>query len=127
MNMTEHETAFVERRARLVRTWPIVGSICVVSVLGFTVWLWISRPLLVDPWLVVSRLAASAIPESTITLMVAMLPVVFLGCIGVMLSLIAFIFVALSNERKHIDIIRRLDGLGVAQEQVEKHALRTDA
>lgn len=116
MKLTEQETAFVERRARLLRSWPIVGSICVVSVLGFTAWLWITRPLLVNPWMAMSRLETSAIPDSTATLLAAMLPVVFLSCIFVLLALIAFVFVAFSNERKHLAIIGRLGGYGAHSE-----------
>lgn len=112
MKLTEQETAFVKQRIRLVRSWPVVGSICGVLVIGFTVWLWISRPLLVNPWEVLSRLKSASIQDSTMTLMAAMLPIVFLACIFLLLALIAICFLAFSNERKHLAIIQRLDADG---------------
>ena len=80
--------------------------------IGFTVWLWISRPLLVNPWEVLSRLKSASIQDSTMTLMAAMLPIVFLACIFLLLALIAICFLAFSNERKHLAIIQRLDADG---------------
>jgi hypothetical protein len=64
-----------------------------------------------------SRLKAGSIPDSTTTLMAVMLPVVFLACMFVLLGLIAFSFVAFSNERKHLEIIHRLGGLGADPER----------
>jgi hypothetical protein len=119
MKLTGQETAFVKQRGRFVRSWPIVGSICGVLVLGFTVWMWIFRPLLVNPWEVLSRLKSASLPDSTMTLMAAMLPIVFLACLFLLLALIVICFLAFSNERKHLAIIQRLGGSGEDHEKKE--------
>ena len=107
MNLTKREKEFVERRAKLVQYWPILGTICLAGVLILAVWLWLSRPFLINPWKVLSGLEAGSIPESTTLLMAAMLPIVVLACLFVLVACLIFCFAAFSNERKHLDIINR--------------------
>ena len=108
LKLTEKETEFLERRTRFNRNWPIFGAIAVLLVLGFTIWLSISRSLLINAWAVLSRLENGSIPDSTIAILAAMLPVVFIGCILVLIALIAFSFAAISNERRYLKLIYRL-------------------
>jgi hypothetical protein len=109
MPLTEQERVFIERRAKLVRVWPIVGAICLAGVLCLTAWLWFTRPWLVNPWAVFSGLEAGLIPGPTILLMAAMLPVVVLTSLFVLVVCLLYCFAAFSNERKHLEIIRRLN------------------
>ena len=109
MKLTEQERVFVERRARLVRSWPIVGVICLAGVLCLAVWLWFTRPWLVNPWAVFSGLEAGLIPGPTILLMAAMLPVVVLASLFVLVVCLLYCFAAFSNERRHLEIIGRLN------------------
>lgn len=108
MNLTDKDTAFIERRRKLVDSWPFIGTITLVLLIAFAVWLWITRPLLVDPWAVFAALQAGTISESTMLLMAGMLPIATLGCILLMLALMGFGFVAFANEKRHIKIIQRL-------------------
>ena len=79
-----------------------------IVVFFFGGWLWRSNPLLIDPWAVSAGLKAGAIPGPTVTLMAALLPVAMLTCLFVLVVCLLFAFVAFSNERKQIAIIRRL-------------------
>jgi hypothetical protein len=58
------------------------------------------------------KIEAGLILDSTTTLMATMLPVVFLDCIYIPFVLLTFIFIAFSNEHRHLLIIRRFGGLG---------------
>ncbi len=64
--------------------------------------------MLINPWAVLSRLEADSLPDSTITMMAALLPVVMLTCVVVLAAALVLFSVAFSNERKHIAIIHRL-------------------
>lgn len=109
MELTQQDRVFVERRATLARNWPIVGTVCLGGVFCLAGWLWFTRPWLVNPWAVFSGLEAGSIPGPTVLLMAAMLPVVVLACLFVLVVCLIFGFTAFSNERKHLEIIRRLN------------------
>ena len=108
MNLTRQEKAFVETRAKFARNWPIVGSTSLALVFALGGWIWLTRPLFINPWAVFSRIEANSLPETTFTLMAAMLPIVVLTCLFVLMVCLALFFAAFSNERKHLAIIHRL-------------------
>lgn len=111
MELTEREPAFVERRARLARSWPWAGGTCLAVVLGLAVWLWLTRALPINPWAVLGGLETGSVPQSTLALMAAMLPVVVLACLIVLVLL--FGFAAFGAERRLVRIVRKLaDGCG---------------
>jgi hypothetical protein len=106
--LAESESRFVEGRRRLVTRWKVVGwslMAAIAAVLGF---LFLTSPLLVSPFETLARVGTGSLPTPTLELMAAMLPVVFLGCIILLVVLIIFQFAAMSNERRLIGII---DGL----------------
>jgi hypothetical protein len=108
MNLTEQEKVFIDQRHRFARSWPVAGSVSLAIVFVLAGWLWLSRPFLINPWAVFSAIDSESIPETTVILMAAMLPIVMLTCFFILVVCLAFFFVAFSNERKHIAIIRRL-------------------
>jgi hypothetical protein len=112
MSLTPDEEAFVEKRRKLARSWPLAGSVMLAALGILTVWLWISTPLLINPWAVFAGLSSKSIPGATLMLMASFLPVVVLACLLILASAVLLAFVAFSNERKHIAIIRRLTDPG---------------
>ncbi|MCL4190385.1 MAG: hypothetical protein KJZ87_01470 [Thermoguttaceae bacterium] len=107
MELSNEERHFVAKRAKLVQTWPYVGAMLLTMLVGLGVWLFLSKPLLANPFFVLSQLDRRAIPESTIALMAAMLPVVVLVCLGLAVTVVLFAFAAFSNEKKYLAIIQR--------------------
>lgn len=105
---SEIEMQFVARRVKLVRRWPAVGILLVMLLSGFGAWLYFTRPLLINPFYVFSRLQEGSIPASSMKLMAAMLPVAILLCLVLVLTIVLFAFVAFANERKYQAIIRHL-------------------
>ena len=108
MNLSAQETSFIEKRNALARCWPITGSILMIVIALLCVWLLISRPLLVNPWHVLSQLRAESISESTLILMAAILPVAVLMCLVLTIVIILLGFSFFSKERKYIAMIHRL-------------------
>ncbi|WP_200382724.1 hypothetical protein [Thiococcus pfennigii] len=85
-----------------------MGFASIGLLFGLAAWLWLSAPVLVDPWFVLDGLASGAFSEGTIRLMAAMLPVVVLLCLLVVLVSLLLAFAVFSNERRLIALIRRL-------------------
>ena len=110
MDLTEQEALFLRRRSRRIGIWPPVGASVLLGLVAFCGWLVWKQPLLIDAPGVWARLERHAISSSTLAMMAAMLPVVVALCLLLAAALLGFVFVAFSNEKKHIETIRRLTG-----------------
>lgn len=108
MDLTRQEKLFVEKRAKFARSWPIVGAALLAMIAVLAAWLFFSNPLLINPWAVLSKLEAGSLPDSTLATMATLLPVVMFTCLFVLVVALVFFWVAFSNERKHLALIRRL-------------------
>ncbi len=106
MRLTDEEQRFVAKRARLARTWPYVGAILLVMVVGLGGWLLWSKPLLANPFEVLSRLSSGTVPAPTMELMAGLLPVVVQLCLVLAGTTVLFVFAAFSNEKKYLRMIR---------------------
>ena len=104
------QNAYLKKRSKLIRRWPLVGGCLLFLLFLFAVWLWFSIPYLIDPWAVSSAIQAGSLSDSMKTLMAALLPVAVLTLLALTASLLAFVFVAFRNERKLIRMIRQQNG-----------------
>ena len=75
-------------------------------VLGGGLWLWFDVPQLVNPWHVVALIEAEELDAATALLMAAMLPVMSLALLTLLLVGLVLAFVAFSNERRLLRIVR---------------------
>ncbi len=121
---TEQQKVFLKKRAKMVRTWPRVGAILIVMELGLAGWLLWKHPLLINPQAVSSKLRAGSLPDSTLSLMAAFLPFIMIVCLGLLAVLLLFSFLALANEKKHLDIIRALRDQGSSWEKGRNESSR---
>jgi hypothetical protein len=108
ISLTEQQKTFLDKRAKMVRIWPRVGALLIAVEIGLAGWLFWKHPLLINPQAVASRLRAGSLPDSTLSIMAAFLPFIMLVCLALLAVLILFSFIALANEKKHIEIIRAL-------------------
>jgi len=106
--LTKPESSFIQKRKKLLKLWPITASILLLGIAFLTAWLFWNTPLLINPYAAIEQLNTQSIPDSTTSLMVAMLPIVMLMCLFLTVVLILFMFVAFSNEKRHMAIIERL-------------------
>ena len=105
MELTNEERKFLATRTGFVKAWKYIGTILLVSVIGLGTWLFLSKPLLANPFMVLSRLKSDSIPSSAMTLMTGLLPVVVLMCVLLAITIVLFAFAAFSNERKYLACI----------------------
>ncbi|MBU0481618.1 MAG: hypothetical protein KKG47_10990 [Proteobacteria bacterium] len=108
MPLTSQEKEFIEKRNKLIRLWPVVGSLLAIMIAALAVWLSIKTPLLINPFAIKEGLAANSIPDATLSLMAAMVPLLFPACIALLMMVIIFTTVAIHNEKKHLRIIEKL-------------------
>jgi ABC-type transport system involved in multi-copper enzyme maturation permease subunit len=107
MQLNGEDQRFLAKRARLVKTWRYAGAILIAMLIGLGIWLFFSKPLLANPFVVLTRLKSDSIPESTMALMAGILPVVVLMCIFLAITIVLFAFLAFSNEKKYLTLIQR--------------------
>jgi hypothetical protein len=101
----ETHRKYVEGRRRLVARWNVVGWSLIAAIAAVLGFLFLTSPLLVNPFEVLARVGTGSLPAPTLDLMAVMLPVVFLGCIMLLVVLVIFQFAAIANERRLIAII----------------------
>lgn len=107
MKLSPAERLYVEKRERLTKLWPAFGAGVLLMLAALALWLWLRVPYFANPWAVAEALESGGLPESTITLMAAMLPVVVLMFLVFALAVVLLTFVAFSNERRLIQLVRR--------------------
>jgi type VI protein secretion system component VasF len=107
-SLTEQQKAFLKKRTKMVHSWPALGVAIILLELGLAAWLLWKYPLLINPQAVMTKLRSGSLPDSTLSLMATILPFLFIICLGLLAMLILFAFLALANEKKHMDIIQAL-------------------
>jgi len=106
MSLSHLEWSFLEKRSKLIRNWPWVGGGLLILLIALTIWLCVSVPYLVRPWMVAAGLKSGTLPHSTQLVMAELLPIVVLMFVTSAAIMVVYCFVAFSNERKLIQIIR---------------------
>ncbi len=107
MAISAEERQFLIRRKRLLRAWPVVLAVLLGLVVGLGLWLYCTNPLLLNPYAVLARLEADALPHATLALMAASLPILALACLALVSALLALAQAAFSNERRYLAILER--------------------
>ncbi|MCB1746893.1 MAG: hypothetical protein KDK06_06940 [Gammaproteobacteria bacterium] len=116
MGLSAQDRAFVARRGRLARSWPLLGVSCLVLIGAYGAWLRMKMPQMIDPWWVAERLRAGALPPSTLELMAVMLPVAILVLLALAVVVVLLMFVASRNEQRLVRLVRTLDAGGDADQ-----------
>ncbi len=106
--IAEKDVVFIEKRRRLVGWWNLVGAAMFAVLVIFVAWIFWSQPRLINPLHVVGELESGGIPQATLEIMAAMLPMVVFTIFFVLAVMIGFAFVIIGNERRYLKIIDRL-------------------
>lgn len=107
MSLSPADTLYIAKRERLTRSWPVVGSVILLLLGSLAAWLWLQKPHLINPWLVFEDLESGILPESTVSVMVAMLPIMVLILFFFALIVVLLMFTAMANERRLIRLLKR--------------------
>lgn len=107
--ISKKDADFIAKRRRLVRWWNLVGSLTFAGLVLFVAWMFWRQPRLINPLHVVGELQAGGIPQATLEIMAAMLPMVVLAIFFVLAVMIGFAFAMIGNERRYLRIIDQLE------------------
>ncbi len=110
MDLSEQEVRFLANRTRLANAWCYVGVVLLFSVASLAGALFWFVPLLANPFTVLTRLQDDSIPQSTMALSTALLPIVVLTCLFLTMAIVLFIFAAFANERTYLSIVQKVAG-----------------
>jgi hypothetical protein len=106
--LTASDEAFVRRRLQLQRWWPWAALGLALAVVGLWGGLLVQGSLLVNPWIVIARLEAGQLAPGTLAALALLGSVGFFVLGIVMLAVLALLHAAMRNERRLLEIIRRL-------------------
>lgn len=109
MGLSSGDKAFVAKRERRARYWPFAGVGSLLLLAAYGAWLWVKTPNLINPWQVLEALEAGTLPESTMGVMVVMLPIVMATFLVFAFAMVLLLFVAFYNERRLIRLIVELE------------------
>lgn len=105
--LQEADRRFLARRARLVRAWRYWGALLLAALAGMGLWLFLTRPLLANPWQVLAQLRTGGIAGPMLELMAGLLPIALWLCLLLAGVLVLLVYAACANERRYLEIIRR--------------------
>jgi hypothetical protein len=105
--LSDAEKSFIDKRRQLVRFWPYIGSGILAFLATFIIWLVVTKPLLANPFFVLSEINRGTIDQPMMALLAGMLPIAVWAALITCIAAVTFAFVACSNERKYLAIIER--------------------
>ena len=99
---------FVAKRRALSRRWNVVGWALIALIIAALGFLFVTSPMLVNPWETMARVRTDSISKPTLQLMAMLLPVVFLGSFLLLIVVVAFQFAAADERRLMGSLTRSL-------------------
>ncbi|NNJ72668.1 MAG: hypothetical protein HKP09_05755 [Enterobacterales bacterium] len=105
---SDNNLQFIENRRRLIDAWRWAGSLSLLGLLAFILWLWYSNPILINPFGTIAAIESGSMPDTSMVIMAAMLPVIFILTLFLILLLLVLVTVSLNNEKRYMSIIDTL-------------------
>ena len=104
----DNNLLFLENRRRLIDAWRWAGSLSLLGLLAFILWLWYANPILINPFGAIAAIESGSMPDTSMVIMAAMLPVIFILTLFLILLLLVLVTVSLNNEKRYMSIIDTL-------------------
>jgi magnesium-transporting ATPase (P-type) len=101
----ELQSNFLKKRQRLIRAWRYIGPVMLLGIAGFISFVFVSSPLLINPFEIISRLEHGDIERTTLETMTVMLPVVFIMVSFLLVFIVMIMYASFSNERKYLQML----------------------
>ena len=106
-SLSSDDIKFIEKRRQLINTWRWAGSISLMLLLLFIIWLWYSNEMLINPFGAIAAIESGSMTDTTMVIMAAMLPVMFVLALFLILLLLVLVTVSLGNEKRYLAIVDR--------------------
>ncbi|MGZ8163634.1 MAG: hypothetical protein ACXW0H_03775 [Methylobacter sp.] len=99
---------YLAKRRRFAALWPMAAWSMLAVLAGFSSWLFIQSPYLVNPVYVFQQLKSGAIDTAIMEIAALLLPAVTLTLLAVVSIIIVFGFSVFANEKRYLAIIDAL-------------------
>ena len=100
-----HDKIFLEKRKKLNRLWPIVGTALIVTLVLLYILLFIRTPKLVNPYLVMEKLKTDQMAESSLHLLALICPIAIIFLFLTVGAVILFGFGWYKTEKRYLRIL----------------------
>jgi len=97
----------ISRRRRLIRIWPAIALLLGTVTIGFYVWAFFQRPILVNPLHVLELMQTGNLDSATQALLAVTAPVLFLAVGLLVLLLLAFVTAGLVSEGRLMRVLEK--------------------
>ena len=109
MQLNRRAEKFVEKRRVLLKAWRYLGPLLLFGIGGFSAYLLLSTPLLINPSAVASGIESGSVEQSTLHMMAMFVPVLFITACFLLVVLVALMYAAFANEKKYLAILDEID------------------
>ncbi|UCC55387.1 MAG: hypothetical protein JSU75_08405 [Gammaproteobacteria bacterium] len=110
MQLNQQSEKFLERRRVLLKAWRYAGPLLLFLIGGFSAYLLLSTPLLINPFAVASGIESGSVQQSTLQMMALFVPILFIVVCFLLIVLIILMYAALANEKKYLEILDQMHG-----------------
>ncbi|MFO7582286.1 hypothetical protein [Guyparkeria sp.] len=107
MSKANEMRQIISRRRRLIRIWPAIALALAVITVGFYVWAFFQRPILVNPLHVLELMQNGNLDSATQALLAVTAPMLFLVVGLLILLLLAFVTAGLVSEGRLMRILEK--------------------
>lgn len=105
---SDKDKEFIDNRRRLINAWRYAGALSLIGLFVFILWLWYSNPILINPFGAITAIEAGSMTDTTMVIMAAMLPVIFVLTLFLILLLLVLVTVSMNNEKRYLAIIEQI-------------------
>jgi hypothetical protein len=118
--MTPEQEELVTRRAKLIRLWPVAGTLMSLLLLGFYTYAFQHLPIYVNPDTLAAKLQAMQMDMESMAHVAVVGGMSFVACGILIFAMLGVMTLSLGNEKRFISLIRaqeaELTGLRLAAE-----------
>lgn len=106
MDINESNQAFLQKRAIMIKFWPYAAGIMLLLIMILLFWLYSNAAWLINPFETFNRLENQTLDYGTLSMMAAMVPILFNALVFILIALIILAFAVISNEKRYQKIIK---------------------
>ena len=103
--MTPEQQHYIQKRLKHIRWWNRLGWLFFVGLAGFYGWLWQTKPLYINPVLLLDKLRLGQVSDIEIAKLAALGNLAFVGCGLLLASVVLLTYAALWTEKQTINML----------------------
>lgn len=116
--INQKDRNFIDKRKKLHRYWPIMGTTMILMMLGLVIYLFIRTPKLINPFLVIELIKANTLDPRTMILLAAMCPVLTIFLLVTVAVVIIYVWAFMVLEGRYHKILDDIDKPEQTEEKI---------